>query len=64
MEPSAPGEALEHHQRWVGERRRGAETQLGREILPSRRPWQQPPSQLQPRMDYSSLAHGFPLFSR
>lgn len=37
--------------------------QLGREILPSCRPWQQPPSQLQPRMDDSSLAHGFPLFS-
>lgn len=64
MEPSAPGEALEHHHLWVGKRRRGAEMQLGREILPSCRPWQQPPSQLQPRMDYSSLAHGFLLFSR
>lgn len=37
MEPSAPGEALEHHHLWVGKRRRGAEMQLGRDpsLLPA-----------------------------
>lgn len=59
MEPSAPGEALEHHRLWVGKRRRGAEMQPGREILPSCRPWQQPPSQLQPRWIIPAWHTGF-----